>query len=277
MIQIQKKGFSTVDAVIASYHFKKYRKPSHFHQLAEIAYVFDGEIEVTVGGKNEIARAGDIVVIQPFALHRYYSKEEKPVNLWLFLFSYSILSNVIHEGESVLRYDRAVFTPSEEVRALLLSRMIDTKEELVYPDEKTSRSIRSFLYPVFDEYLSSVSLIEEKGKIHAYSILKALDYMTNHFRENINLKSVASAIGYSESHISHSFSSVLSVSFRECLNMLRIEYAKKLILTTNMSTIHIGIESGFTCERSFHRAFFKSMNTTPAKYRQMHKNSIRKA
>ena len=152
-----------------------------------------------------------------------------------------------------------------------------TRAELVYPDEKTSRSIRSFLYPVFDEYLSSVSLIEEKDKIHAYSILKALDYMTNHFRENINLKSVASAIGYSESHISHSFSSVLSVSFRECLNMLRIEYAKKLILTTNMSTIHIGIESGFTCERSFHRAFFKSMNTTPAKYRQMHKNSIRKA
>ncbi len=276
MIQTQKKGFSLNDTVIASYHYNKYRKPSHFHQLAEIAYILDGEVTVTTGGRNETARRGDIVVIQPFQFHRYYSEEGKSVNLWLFLFSYSILMNMVEEGEAVYTYDRAVFTPSDEVRQLLVSRMFDTAEEPLLPDVRTSRRIRSFLYPVFDEYLSLARVVNESKKLHAYSILKALEYMSHHFKENISLKSVAQEIGYSESHVSHSFSSMLSVSFRDCLNMFRIEYAKKLILTTNKSIVLIGIESGFNCERSFHRAFFKSINTTPAKYREKFKDSMRK-
>ncbi len=276
MIQIQKRGFALNDAVVSRYYIKRYRRPSHIHQFAEIGYILDGEITVTVNGHVEVARKGDIVFVSPYTFHRYYSKDDNPVDLWLFMFSYSILSNIMHEGEMVIKYDRAVFTPSEEVRRLLESRIFDTKEELVYPDEVEARRIRAFLYPIIDEYLSCAKVVKESCGTGTDAVLKALNFMSEHFRENISLSSAAAAIGYSESHVSHSFSSILEASFRECLNMFRIEYAKKLILTTNMSIVTISIESGFNCERSFHRAFFKSMNFTPTKYREKHKNSIRK-
>lgn len=276
MIQIQKQGFTLNDAVVTHYHYKKYRRPKHIHQLAEVVYILDGEVTVTVNGKNETAKKGDIVFIPPFTFHRFYSTDEKPVNLWLFMFSYSILSNIMHEGEMVIKYDRVVFTPSDEVRRLLESRMFDTKDKIVYPNESSARRIRAFLYPIIDEYLSCAKIIKETRGTGTDAILKALNFMSEHFSENITLSDVAAAIGYSESHVSHSFSSILDVNFRECLNMFRIEYAKRLILTTNMSIVLISIESGFNCERSFHRAFWKSMSTTPARYRELHKNALTK-
>ena len=276
MIQIQKRGFALNDAVVSRYYLKRYRRPIHIHQLAEVAYILDGEIEVTVNNKTEIAKKGDIVFVPPFTFHRFFSHDTPGVDLWLFMFSYSILSNIMHEGEMLTKYDRAVFTPSDEVRQLLLARIFDTKEELVYPDESEARRIRAFLYPVIDEYLCSAKIVEQTRGTGTDAVLKALNFMSAHFTENITLTDVASAIGYSESHVSHSFSSILEANFRECLNMFRIEYAKKLILTTNMSIVLISIESGFNCERSFHRAFHKSMNTTPAHYREIHKKSFTK-
>ena len=276
MIQIQKRGFSLNDAVVSRYYINRYRRPQHIHQMAEIAYIMDGEIDVTVNGKTEIAKKGDMVFVPPYTFHRYFSQDEKSVTLWLFMFSYSILSNIMHEGEMLIRYDRVVFTPSEEVRALVESRKFDTKEELVYPDERESRRIRAFLYPVIDEYLSSAKVVSEAKGTGTDSVLKALNFISEHFKENITLAEVADAIGYSESHISHSFSSILEANFRECLNMFRIEHAKRLILTTNMSIVLISIESGFNCERSFHRAFRKSINMPPAKYREKHKKLLAK-
>lgn len=273
-MQIRKNGFTLADAVMSSYHHRRYKMPLHIHQMAEIGYVFDGEIAVTVNGKCEIARRGDIVVVPPFTSHRYFSDDNKPISIWTFLFSYSILSNIMHEGEILTKYDSAVFTPSEEVRRLLESRMFDTNNDIIYPDVTEARRIRSFLYPIFDEYLNSVNVLDYSRGTGTDAMLKALNFMSDHFKENITLTDVAAAISYSTSHITHSFTSILGVSFRECLNMFRIEYAKRLILTTNMSIVLIGMESGFNCERSFHRAFMKSMNTTPTKYRNLHKKSL---
>ena len=127
----------------------------------------------------------------------------------------------------LIRYDRVVFTPTNEVKALVESRIFDTKEEIVYPDEKSARRIRAFLYPVLDEYLSVAKVVSEAKGTGTDSVLKAINFISEHFKENITLTEVASAIGYSESHVSHSFSSILDVSFRECVNMFRIEYAKR--------------------------------------------------
>ena len=59
----------------------------------------------------------------------------------------------------LIKYDRIVFTPSDEVKHLLESRIFDTGEEIVYPDESNARRIRAFLYLIINEYLSSVNMV----------------------------------------------------------------------------------------------------------------------
>ena len=271
MLQIQKKAFSSTDAVIASFHSPKYRKPMHIHQLAEVIYVLEGEITVTYNGKNETARAGDIAVIHPFLPHRYYTEDGKSVKLWMLLFSSSIINELGKEGEFFYRYERAVFTPSEALSTFIESKMFDTQEEIMYPKPRDVSRIKAIMYPIIDEFTARVRAVAEY-EIGAYPISEALVYLSEHFKENLRLDDVARSIGYSKSHISHSLSAMLGMNFRECLNMFRAEHAKKLVLYTNKSMYVVSMESGFTSERSFHRAFIKAVGATPLEYRKLRKN-----
>ena len=115
------------------------------------------------------------------------------------------------------------------------------------------------LYPIFDEYVSSVKLIKPSEKIRSNAVAEAFRYLSEHYTENISLKDVASAIGYSTSCISHSIYEITGMNFRGILNSMRVEHAKVLL---------ISVECGFGSERSFHRAFSAVTGMTPNEYKE---------
>ena len=213
MLQIKKKAFSATDAMIASFHDTRYLVPVHIHQLSELIYVLDGELTVTTSGKHETAKKGDIAIIQPFQPHRYYTDEGKNVHLWMILFSNSVIDDMNPVGTNKYVFEKAVFTPSKELKSFIEKRMLDTNEEKVYLDKTTLRKLKSLLYPIFDEYIDNVPLVNETRRLKANSIAEAMIYISEHFKENIDLDYVSSQIGYSRSHISHSLSTMLSLYF----------------------------------------------------------------
>ena len=272
MLQIQRKAFSTKDSIIASFHHNRYRKPTHIHQLAELVYVIDGEFTVTASDKHEIAKKGDIIIIQPYQPHRFFTDDGKTVHIWMLLFSKSFIADIMQDHSSNRRYESVVFTPSDEIKHLIEARMFDSKEELVNVSGIDFRRLKALLYPIIDEYAIKVPIIQHYNNENSHIISSVLTYMSEHFKEDISLESVAAAIGYSKSHISHSISSMLSINFKTLLNAFRIEYARNLLLTKNMSIYMIALESGFGCERSFNRAFLKVIGFPPKEYKKARQN-----
>ena len=57
------------------------------------------------------------------------------------------------------------------------------------------------------------------------------------------------------------------VSVRQFLNSLKVEYAQKLLIDTNISVEMISKKSGFHDRRSLDRNFRKFFNTTPCQFR----------
>ena len=53
------------------------------------------------------------------------------------------------------------------------------------------------------------------------------------------------------------------------VNSFRANYAKQLLKNTNFKVIDIAYECGYTCEKSFHRAFLQVTGVTPGKYRRL--------
>ena len=91
-------------------------------------------------------------------------------------------------------------------------------------------------------------------------------YFTN---ADIRMSQVATDIQVSKKHLSQSINQELSCSFREHLNNLRINYAKKLIQqekTDRISLKEIAFDSGFNNKTSFANAFKKSDQMTPSQY-----------
>ena len=268
MLIIQNKNFATSDSVMSSFHHSRYVNKAHIHQFAELVYVLDGEFTVISSGKTEIAKKGDVAIIQPYQPHGYFTEKGKKVKIWLLLFSHSLISDFLSDQTNYLRYKNCVFTPSEHIQKFIEARTFDTDEKKKKLDFNGIRKIKATLYPIFDEYVSRVQLLDEYQNTSSSVIAKIMIYLSEHFKENLTIRDVSHAIGYSESYISRCISENFNINFRTLLNSVRIEHAKSLLITKESNTFLAGLESGFTCERSFHRAFVNITGMSPKEYKK---------
>lgn len=265
---IQQQNFGAADSVRASFHSERYRKAIHMHQLLELVYIIDGEIQVTTHGKKSVAKTGDIVIVYPYQAHGFYTERKKITKLWMLLFPNTLVMDIIRNENAYTEYESAIFTPSEELRRFVEAKMFDTNEKLTKLDKDGVRHLKALLYPIFDEYLSNAPILLENKKTNSVLLEATLAYLQENFYKDISLSNCSSAIGYSVSHISHYLSNVLGVTFLNLRNTFRISYAKTLLLNNDMSTFCVGLECGFNCERSFDRVFKKTTGLTPKQYRE---------
>lgn len=274
MIKIQSKAFSTKDSVMASFHGPRYRCPFHLHQLAEIAYVTDGEVMVKTLDKVTVAKSGDMVFVPPYQPHAFFSEDGKEVKIWLLLFSHSLTIDIFGNESTFDRYSSVVFTPSEELRIYISKQLFDTNELLVDISKSELPKIKAIIYPILNEYLQTVSEVGGQSSLRSNTVVDTLKYVSAHFMdENLTLNDISKAIGYSHSQISHTLNSVLGVNLKTLINSMKIDYAKHLLLFSEKSIYNISVESGFSCERSFHRAFKTVMGTTPLEYKRLRKGN----
>ena len=94
-----------------------------------------------------------------------------------------------------------------------------------------------------------------------------LNYCESNYHDKISLKSTARELHISESRLSHIFSEKIKIGFCNYLNMLRINEAANLLVSTELTITEISGMCGFSTIRTFNRAFKKHIGITPAKYR----------
>ncbi|MBM7854159.1 YesN/AraC family two-component response regulator [Desulfohalotomaculum tongense] len=112
--------------------------------------------------------------------------------------------------------------------------------------------------------------ITEPKTNQRYFIEKAIKYIHNNFKQKLPLKLVASHVFLNPQYFSRIFKKEVGISYVEYVNKLKIEYACKLLETTNYPAYRISSECGFTDPSYFNRVFVQQMNMTPKEYRTKH-------
>ena len=105
------------------------------------------------------------------------------------------------------------------------------------------------------------------GKNHDL-IKKAISYISKNFSGNLTLEEVADQVHLNPAYFSSIFKQSTGSSFKEYLNMVRIEESKRLLANTDYTIIDIAIASGFEDQSYFSRVFKKYTGLTPRQYRQ---------
>lgn len=101
---------------------------------------------------------------------------------------------------------------------------------------------------------------------------QALAYIRSHFREPISLQSVADQLFVSVSYLSRCLQKSLGGgNFRQYINDLRVEEAKRLLRETDKLIYEIAQETGFTESKYFISKFIDQMGMSPMEYRKMEK------
>jgi AraC-like DNA-binding protein len=98
-------------------------------------------------------------------------------------------------------------------------------------------------------------------------IKNAIKYITKNFSRQITLEEVASVVHLSSSYFSTLFKECTGSTFKEYLNMIRVEESKRLLSNTDYSIIDIAIATGFESQSYFTKIFKRYTGYTPKQFR----------
>ena len=260
---IQSRNFGSSGVIRCGVHESTHNYGSHIHQHSELVYVLEGSIESTVDGKTDVATAGQMVILTPLRVHSTYTPER--CKIFICVFSNDFVSDLIPSNELYGGYENTVFTPSETLRKYVEDSFIKSATTYRHDNVISKRTVHAGLHLIMAEYTSVA--VQSKTKQTANALANIIMYMSRNFKEQLTLSSVGKALGYSSGYISHCMENMSGMNFTAILNSFRVEHAKNMLLSSeNYTNIEIALESGFTCERSFYRAFLRAVGMTPREY-----------
>ena len=103
------------------------------------------------------------------------------------------------------------------------------------------------------------------------AVLRAIQYISAHYKEHIGLEAVAGAVYVNPSYLSRLFMKECGKSFVDVLSGYRIAEAKRLLLETDYDIERITGLVGYRNSKYFMKTFKKFTDETPGQYRRLHR------
>lgn len=238
---------------------------SHLHYHIEIVYMLEGEVEAYIDLNRYVLKKGDLLAVFPNKVHRF----EKISDLHkykLFIINPDICPEL---SDMFLRSSPTyplIHNVDEDYR---IPRIIDCLSSLDENDRYYNINLRGFISNLFCECLSDLDLYSTQSD-EGDAVKMIVDYCSKNFKRELSLSVLEEELHLSKYYISHIFSGKLGVRFNDYINSLRISYASRKLISTDLSITKICEISGFSTLRTFNRAFYKQLNTSPSEYRREH-------
>ena len=127
---------------------------------------------------------------------------------------------------------------------------------------------------VIESLIKNKSMGIQSDGIDEEDILKSvLNYIDQNYCSELKLNTVAEFVHLNPQYFSRYFKKEMGITFTEYVTKLRIEKAKKLLVTTNYPIHRIAAELGFSDPSYFNKVFLKYEKQPPYKYKQIFSHS----
>lgn len=115
-----------------------------------------------------------------------------------------------------------------------------------------------------NEFLRLSSLYAKQKKQICPYVLRSVDYITEHYTEEISLLTASNAVGISRSYLCTRFKKDMGMGFSEYLNRFRVTKAKKMLQSYSVS--QVAFNCGFWDPKYFSRVFKQYTGLSPKQY-----------
>ena len=253
----------------------------HYHDYIEILYAEDCDLSVWINDEEFSFSSGELIIINSREAHEVYTRK---ANRGKYL--------VIKFSPELLRFGGEAFKETKYTLPLL-GNGFSLRRKISAADVNTF-GIKSAIDDIFSEWrgdefgfelalrgeiLSLFSKIARAWrKIDGENLFSNLDetakniysiahYCTENFL-SVTEEALAERFAMSYSYFSRSFKRVMKKSFTAYINDLKLDFARNLLLTTNLSVTEIAQESGFSTTSHFIASFKKKTSLSPLSYRK---------
>lgn len=244
----------------------------HHHDFYEVFFFLGGKVTYRAEGQLYHLRPGDILLINPMVLHQPIIASDSPDYERIILWVDKAYLEQIAGGEGALS---RCFEGAERIRLLHLPssvqrvEMTDLLGRLVrecYGNEHGSSFYAEGLFLQIMVELNRLALhagSRTEGEQDAPSLVASLlDYINEHYSENLSLEGLAKRFFISKYHLSHEFSRAIGTGVYRYIMLRRLTAAKQL-LSEGETPGEVYIRCGFKDYTSFFRAFKAEYGISP--------------
>ena len=116
--------------------------------------------------------------------------------------------------------------------------------------------------------LTQIDPCENATELEKSAVRNAIFYIHENIRETITLNDLARAADLSRYYFSHAFKKITHFSPIQYVQLARLEEAKTLLRTTDLSVDEIASRVGYQSGSTLSALFVKKLGVTPGKYRR---------
>ncbi|WP_262315875.1 AraC family transcriptional regulator [Lacticaseibacillus parakribbianus] len=251
----------------------------HWHIEIEIIYALSGVVPLGLeSGVVEIAN-GEFYIISSAVSHYFLpAKKSKRLVFWihpsLFAspqtgYSFAAVTDVFATRNSYSVNWSAV--EAQKFR-LILDRLRDAQTQSADRLILFSNYIQLFECLVVgaptDYSVSNAAKVRDATESLAL-VQEAMQYIQAHYAENVTLRQVSNAAGYSAEYFSRRFKQTTGLTFTRYLTMYRVNMAKYLLSCSSQAIDVVAMRAGFSSLQTFYRVFRQETGYPPLKFRRL--------
>jgi len=109
--------------------------------------------------------------------------------------------------------------------------------------------------------------MDNQNEINFRRIIRAIEYINAHFREQPHLDRIASEVNLSPFHFQRMFSEWAGVGPKKFLQYITVEYAKKMLKEHDATLLDTTVETGLSGTGRLHDLFIHIEGMTPGEYK----------
>ncbi|MBE6651744.1 MAG: AraC family transcriptional regulator [Ruminococcaceae bacterium] len=216
----------------------------------DITFCIKGEMHYIFEGESVVLHDGDAILYPQGSVRERLESREAALYC---SFNVSVPDDFVPEVKGFL---------PKSVRSdtvLMLHSAKKSFDSVSYQKNEKCTSIFWYLY---------YQLVESAENNEHPHIKNIKHYIAKHLTEPMTLKEISEAVHLVPHYCCALFSRHTGMTLFDFISLQRTEYAKSLILTTDMSLTEIAQQSGFCDYNYFSRVFKKKVGIAPSKYKK---------
>ncbi len=214
-------------------------------------------------GQSYLLQTGDLFLLDCTQYHEYHTVGKHWTNYYI-RFDGSA-ARIYHDY--IHRHGFHIF--SCENWKLMQSRFSEVINLCTQSGSLAPMQVSSLITQILTDLAGMQPHPEEEQDMSA-AVTTAKHYIETHYHKKVTLEEIAQACLLSPYHLSRLFKAQLGDSPHAFLNHVRIENAKRLLLTTQLSVQDICFRVGFSNPNILIRSFKNAVGMTPTAFRSKH-------
>jgi AraC family cel operon transcriptional repressor len=251
----------------------KYATPLHNHDFYEFFLITSGKCIHYVNGQTQKLGEGALVFIRPEDTHCHDYDEGNDcqfINLAFMNIAVEEVLNFLGKPSDFHELLTSITPPYAMLPSLEKERFISGCEDFRVLSTIDKKSARIHIRGMLADLLTRYFLVFRNKKAEGIPLWfeTLLTQMQKQENFTAGIDKMYELSGRSSGHVNRLFRQYLHIRPTTFINQLRLNFAKSLLLTSEMSIIDISMHSGFENLTYFYRLFKQHFGITPLSLRE---------